>query len=460
MNPHDPSLAGTPAGAPASAPRISLAIDRAVIRHRGESVRHLVCTIEAPPAPVDPARPRLPLHLALVLDVSGSMSGRRLEAARAAAAKVVASLGDGDRVSLVSFGSDVVLHADAALLDADGRARAAAAIAGLATRGSTDLAGGWLAGCEAVARRLAEVGDVERSHVVVLSDGHANKGIVDPGELARHAGELRERGVRTSTVGIGADYSPAQLLAIAEAGGGRMHDATEPSEIAEVLLAELGDALATTVDGFELELALPDGVRAQVYGTAPMKVGMRGVRVQLGALLGGARRVCVLKLTFPAGAVGQALRLDARASWLAPLTASAHAVDLPPVELRYGRTADCMAQPRDLALALVVVRQWHAYVVHEAMSRNQRGDHHGAHEFALGELRYFARYAEDVPGGRELADALSHYAPQMRREHAGEDAKEILLASYKRGRGEDDRRVRSRGTLEDQMGGLYGSNQP
>jgi Ca-activated chloride channel family protein len=454
MNPNDPSSA-----APA-APRLSLAIDRAVIRHRGESVRHLVCTVEAPPAPVDPARLRLPLHLALVLDVSGSMSGGRLRAARTAAAQVVASLGDGDRVSLVSFATDVVLHADAALLDADGRARVGAAIAGLATRGATDLAAGWLAGCEAVARRLAEVGDAERSHVVVLSDGRANEGIVDPGELARHAGELRERGVRTSTVGIGSGYSPAQLLAIAEAGGGRMHDATESSEIAEVLLAELRDALATTVDGFELALTLPPGVRAQVYGTAPLVVGSHGVRVQLGALLGGASRVCVLKLTFPPGAVGQCLRIDARASWLAPLTGSAHAVDLPSVELRYGRTADCLAQPRDLALALAVVRQWHAFVVHRAMTVNQSGDHRAAHEFARGELRYFARYAEDVPGGRELADALARYAPEMMRMHAGEDAKEILLASYKRGRGEDDRRMRSRGTLEDQMGGLYGSNQP
>jgi Ca-activated chloride channel family protein len=317
-----------------------------------------------------------------------------------------------------------------------------------------------LAGCEAVARRLAELGDAERSHVVVLSDGRANEGIVDPGELARHAGELRERGVRTSTVGIGSGYSPAQLLAIAEAGGGRMHDATESSEIAEVLLAELRDALATTVDGFELALTLPPGVRAQVYGTAPLVVGSHGVRVQLGALLGGASRVCVLKLTFPPGAVGQRLRIDARASWLAPLTGSAHAIDLPSVDLRYGRTADCLAQPRDLALALAVVRQWHAFVVHRAMTVNQSGDHRAAHEFARGELRYFARYAEDVPGGRELADALARYAPEMMRMHAGEDAKEILLASYKRGRGEDDRRLRSRGTLEDQMGGLYGSNQP
>jgi len=56
MNPHDPSFAGTPAGAPASAPRISLAIDRAVIRHHGASVRHLVCTVDTSSDSTSPAR--------------------------------------------------------------------------------------------------------------------------------------------------------------------------------------------------------------------------------------------------------------------------------------------------------------------------------------------------------------------------------------------------------------------
>lgn len=448
MNPNDPTAVHAPA-----LPRISLLVDRAVIRHRGDSVRHLVCTVEAPSAaPPDPSRRRPPLHLALVVDTSGSMAGARIAAAQAAAAQVVACLGADDRVSLVAFSVEATLRVDAARLDDAGRAKVAAAIAALTAQDVTDLAAGWLLGCEAVARRLAEVGDAERSHVVVLSDGHANHGIVAPEELARHASALRERGVRTSTVGIGEGYSPAQLQAIAESGGGRMHDATTPNEIAEVLMAELGDALATTVDGFELALRLPPGVRAETYGTAPTTADGDLVRVQLGALLGGSKRHCVVKLTFPAGAVGQTLRIDASASWRTPADGAAHDVALPPVELRYASTADCMTQPRDLALAHVVVLQWHAHVAHRAMARNQRRELREAQEFVRRELHYFAKYAHDVPGGPALARSLAAYAEQVGYAQSEFRAKEIMLASYKRGRGETDRRIRARESLEDQLG--------
>ena len=60
-----------------------------------------------------------------------------------------------------------------------------------------------------------------QNRVIVLSDGHANRGLVEPGELGHHAAELRKRGLYTSTVGIGDNYSPVQLDAIAEHGGGR-----------------------------------------------------------------------------------------------------------------------------------------------------------------------------------------------------------------------------------------------
>ncbi|MEJ7695557.1 MAG: hypothetical protein WKF78_02630 [Candidatus Limnocylindrales bacterium] len=81
-------------------------------------------------------------------------------------------------------------------------------------RGSTNLSAGWLRGCEQVAERLTQEG-VDR--VLLLTDGLANVGITDAAELANHAGELRARGVTTTTFGVGNDFDEA-LLAV---DGGR-----------------------------------------------------------------------------------------------------------------------------------------------------------------------------------------------------------------------------------------------
>jgi hypothetical protein len=83
--------------------------------------------------------------------------------------------------------------------------------------------------------------------------------------LAKHASELRKRGIVTSTVGVGHNYSPTQLQAIAEAGGGRMHDAEEPGDIAQIVMAELNDTLSTVVDHLEL-LGLLQGAGGHLEG--------------------------------------------------------------------------------------------------------------------------------------------------------------------------------------------------
>lgn len=447
MNPFEPASARSPDHGPINL-LATAALDRTLVHRHGGSVRYLVITVRAPDAPA--AAPAQPLNLALVIDASGSMAGAPLAAAKAAALAVAEQLTAADRLSLVSFARDVRLHAAALRMDPAGKAEVRAVLEPLGTRGSTDLGAGWLAGCEAVAQRQATAPSA-RHHALVLSDGHANQGILDAGHLAAIAADLRQRGVLTSTVGIGDGYSPVQLQALAEAGGGRMHDAERPDELAAVILGELGAARATTVDNLEAWLELPPGVQARVYGTAPHGMAEGRFRVVLGAMQGGAERAVVVMLQFPAWSGQDRLRVPVVLRWQEPGGGAMREQVLPACEAEFAAADACRAQPRDSVLAAQVARQWHAHAMHTAMGMNQHGDEAGAQRYLEQELRWFERYCRGLPAAAQWLHSLRHLAATVLRRYAPRAAKEILLGSYKRSRGERDLR-HGRGEAEDFIG--------
>ena len=122
-------------------------LDRRLVSTRG-GTRHILLDLAAPKAPRPEADQRPPLNLALVIDASGSMDGGPLDAAKAAAAGLIDQMTARDRITLVTFADDIIVHADALAADAAGCARLAAEVNGLVTRGCTNLAGGWLEGAD------------------------------------------------------------------------------------------------------------------------------------------------------------------------------------------------------------------------------------------------------------------------------------------------------------------------
>jgi len=243
------------------------AFDRKLFWTGGRSVRYLVARLEASRRDDRRAAERTPLNIALVIDASGSMDGGKLEAAKQAALGLAERLTAPDRLTVVSFASDVQVHLDAVPVTKDNAARVRAEISRLQTRGMTLLSGGWFAGVECAAR-IAEEDPRMTPRVILLSDGHANEGIVDHAALGAHARELRMRGVLTSALGIGNGYDEQLLRGIAENGGGRLHDAEFTTEISSVLLGELDEIFGTLVEEVRIALAGPAAARVEVVGGA------------------------------------------------------------------------------------------------------------------------------------------------------------------------------------------------
>lgn len=416
-------------------------LDRRLVSTRG-GTRHVLVDVCAPriERPEDESRP--PLNLGLVIDASGSMEGEPLDAARAAARGVVDLLRDGDRITLVSFADDVIVHADAVRADGKGRAAAIAAIDKLTTRGCTDLGAGWLEGCERVARAMASLPGGQH-RVIVLSDGHANRGVIDPEQLGLHAAELRRRGLYTSAVGIGDGYSPSQLQAIAEQGGGRLHDAPLGEDIVAVVLGELGEILTTAADDVTLRISHPRRLPVAVLGPFPRTASDGMLEVSAGTLVSGASRQVVLQVTVPRGKEGERFHLEIAPSWKTPAGAAAHGATLA-VSFALAPVEEVAAELPDLDTCLMVARLWHRHILLESTLRNTEGRFDEASAFVKEALPGFRDYCRDLPGTAHLVRELEGHSDVVMHEIEPRLSKFLCCESILDLKGTADHRINRR----------------
>ncbi|MGH7721072.1 MAG: VIT domain-containing protein [Gemmatimonadaceae bacterium] len=168
----------------------------------------------APPAVASRTTPR---DVTLALDVSGSMSGRKMEQARAAGKQLLATLGPSDRFRLIDFSSGVHAFRDEPVPATRENIRAAEEyLDDLAASGGTNIAGALE---EALSTR-AESGRL--SLVLFVTDGEPTVGERDPEAIAARAADLR-RGRRVFTFGLGADVNVTLLEQLALQGRGSAH---------------------------------------------------------------------------------------------------------------------------------------------------------------------------------------------------------------------------------------------
>ncbi len=147
---------------------------------------------------------------------------------------------------------------------------------------------------------------------LLLTDGLANRGITDPAELIRHAGELRQRGVLTSTFGVGGDFDEVLLQKMADAGGGHSYYVEKAVQIPDYLTSELGETLEVVARDATLQFTLPADVEAQPLNRFRFEQSGEALRINLGNLVSGQEVVVVVELRFPAGNTGEMLSAGIR----------------------------------------------------------------------------------------------------------------------------------------------------
>ena len=192
---------------------------------------------------------RTRINVSLVLDRSGSMSGTPLEAAKQAAARFASFLTAEDRLSVVVFDDTVATIFGPA---AGGDLAAVEAISRVHSGGSTNLSGGWLKG-----RKLVEGGAVDGTNrVLLLTDGQANVGIVEPAKLVGLAQQGAARRVSTTCIGFGAGFNEDLLEPMARAGGGNYWYVESDDQMAGIFEGEIEGLVALAAQNVEIEVRL------------------------------------------------------------------------------------------------------------------------------------------------------------------------------------------------------------
>lgn len=169
---------------------------------------------------------RKPLNLALVIDISGSMSANddteksRLEWAKDAAIKTITELHDEDYLSVVVFDEAAEVLVPATKLSIDGeKARILDIIKNLQTKGSTNLYDGLQAGYEQVSDNAQNLANYNH-RVILISDAGLNTGVTNESVNLALVTDYAAENIGLSAIGLGLNFNQDFIAGISRSLGG------------------------------------------------------------------------------------------------------------------------------------------------------------------------------------------------------------------------------------------------
>ena len=398
-----------------------------LLQHTADTASLLLSFREDVPNPQ-----RRPLNVALVIDRSGSMAGTPLRYALKAATDFVDRLTADDRLSIVVYDDHVDTLLDAQLV-AD-KAAIKQLLSGVRAGGITNLSGGWLRGCELVARHQTER---HVNRVLLLTDGQANAGVTNGNVLISTAAQKAEAGISTTTLGFGEHFEEDLLIGMARAAGGNFYFIQSLDDAADVFGAELDSLKAVAAQNLTVTLH-PLGAAQltdvlSLARTEPQADGRLVVR--LGDVYENEDKLLGLQLSLPALAPGphDLLRLSYRADVIRQGALAVLSGDYV-VQCTAGPLEAVVAatDPRvtlELALLRIGRDKERAVDLADAGQHAQAAAllHHVVADLRAAGLHEHFEVAEEI-------DQLTHYAERMARRHLDNASRKELRDQAFQGR--------------------------
>jgi Ca-activated chloride channel family protein len=309
--------------------------------------------------------PAVPRDLSLVLDVSGSMSGEKIEQAKAALRQALATLRPSDRFRLVAFSSRVTAFGDGFVPASRENLRAAQDFLDrLVADGGTNIAG-------ALDAVLGAASPAERLPIVVfVTDGMPTVGEQSPERIASGAASRIGR-ARVFTVGVGFDVNTYLLDRLATEGHGSAEYIAPGANIETAMSAMLAKIQHPVL--VNLRLAGAPVTLAQTYPATLPDLFYGEELVVFGRYHGtGSGPVVVTgerngrTERFTADAVFPASQLEN--AFVPKLWASRRIGDLTRQIRIEGATPGLVAEVRDLGLRYGILTEYTSYLVQEPVT--------------------------------------------------------------------------------------------
>ncbi len=247
------------------------------------------------------------VDLAIVIDRSGSMRGKRMQNAVAAARGMIRRLRDGDRVSIVTYNTSAQTLVSPTTLSSASRQGILAQLSSITAGGDTCISCAIEAGMNMLRSTSPSFGPGSNrvKRMLLLSDGQATAGVRDVAGFTQLAARARNMGCSITSVGVDVDYNQRIMSTIAAQSNGRHYFVENAASLASIFDQEFSSLVRTVATGAAMRVALAPGVQVlEVFDRAFRREGDTLV-VPMGAFTASEEKTLLVKVRVPRGAEGE-----------------------------------------------------------------------------------------------------------------------------------------------------------
>ena len=232
------------------------------------------------------------LNVGFAVDRSGSMAGGRLLAVKKGLRNFIKSMREDDRIAVITYGD--YIESVVRNQTAEDKQRIIEMIDPIQSGGCTAMHPGWVtAGLE-----VSDYYDKNcLNRVILVSDGMANIGETRADVTIEHAKKLAEKGISTSTIGVGNNFSDNVLIPMAKAGRGNAYYAKIADEFSQILYEELACMRSLVSEDVRLTIETKKASIIEVFNEVDFVNGS----YQLPPLQGHQSFIFVLKIRLEKG---------------------------------------------------------------------------------------------------------------------------------------------------------------